>query len=250
MRIAILSDIHGNIDALHAVLHDAARRSVDQIVNLGDSVSGPLFPRETAEFLMRQHWPQLAGNHERQVLHYKEGDSPSDGYARAMLSEGMLDWIRALPGTRWLNSEVFLCHGTPGSDLHYFLETVDPQGAMRLASRAEVAERLGPIKARVVACGHTHVPRAVRTGTGTLIVNPGSVGLPAYDDDHPVPHVVENGAPDARYAIIEKHGEDWQASLLAVPYDTSRAVSAAEQRNRPDWAHALATGYAMKMGLP
>jgi predicted phosphodiesterase len=158
--------------------------------------------------------------------------------------------MRALPGTRWLNDEVFLCHGTPDSDLHYFLENVDPSGAVVLASRAEVAERLGAIKARVVACGHTHIPRAVRTANGTLIVNPGSVGLPAYDDDHPVPHVVENGAPDARYAIIEKHGDDWQASLLAVPYDFSRAAAAAEQRNRPDWAHALSTGYAMKLGLP
>ena len=70
MRIAVLSDIHGNLEALKAVLRDLADRRVDTIVNLGDSLSGPLQPSETAAFLMAQPWPQLAGNHERQLLDF------------------------------------------------------------------------------------------------------------------------------------------------------------------------------------
>ena len=68
MRIALVSDIHGNLPALEAVVEDIERRGVDAIVNLGDSLSGPLMPLETARFLMAQDWVQLAGNHERQLL--------------------------------------------------------------------------------------------------------------------------------------------------------------------------------------
>jgi hypothetical protein len=57
-----------------------------------------------------------------------------------------------------------------------------------------------------------------------LIVNPGSVGLQAYDDEHPHPHVVENGAPHARYAIVEKPA-GWQVDLRAVPYDHHGAIA-------------------------
>jgi predicted phosphodiesterase len=254
MRIALLSDIHGNIDALQAVLADAARSGVQRIVNLGDSLSGPLFPRETAAFLMQQDWPQLAGNHERQILNFKPGGSPSDAYALSMLEPAMLAWLRSLPGTLWLDEEVFLCHGTPSTDLQYFFESVTPAGDVVLATREEIAQRLGSTHARVVACGHTHVPRVLRhvsdDGHDCLLLNPGSVGLQAYDDDHPVPHLVQNGSPDARYAILEKHDGVWQAELLSVPYDYYRAAAAAHERGRPDWAHALLTGYALPMGMP
>ncbi|MES2105404.1 MAG: metallophosphoesterase family protein [Pseudomonadota bacterium] len=244
MRIALLSDIHGNLPALQAVLQDISLRAVDRIVNLGDSLSGPLFPRETAEFLMQQDWPQLAGNHERQILEYKPGHGgESDGYALSTLTPDILDWLKSLTGTLWLNDEVFLCHGTPTTDLVYFLETVEP-GAVRLASPAEVDARLGSISARVVACGHTHIPHALRSSNGTLIVNPGSVGLQAYDDEHPYPHLMQNGTTDARYAIIEGNNGVWSAALHSVPYDYHAAADAAQLRNRKDWQHWLLTGYA------
>lgn len=66
MRIALVSDIHGNLAALEAVAADFKRRGVDAVANLGDSLSGPLLPLETAQFLMAQDWTHLAGNHERQ----------------------------------------------------------------------------------------------------------------------------------------------------------------------------------------
>ncbi len=68
MKIAIISDIHGNLPALRAVLADIARQCVDQTVNLGDSLSGPLQPAETADLLMAQGFPTIKGNHERQLL--------------------------------------------------------------------------------------------------------------------------------------------------------------------------------------
>ena len=64
-RYAILSDIHGNLPALEAVVADAEAQGCDIFVNLGDTLSGPLWPRETAEYLMARDWPTIAGNHER-----------------------------------------------------------------------------------------------------------------------------------------------------------------------------------------
>jgi diadenosine tetraphosphatase ApaH/serine/threonine PP2A family protein phosphatase len=95
----------------------------------------------------------------------------------------------------------------------------------------------------LVLCGHTHHPRALRTATGQLIVNPGSVGLQAYDDDRPYPHLIETGSPDARYAIVERLPEGWSAALIAVPYEHETMARLAERNGMPDWAHALRTGY-------
>lgn len=244
MRLALLSDIHGNLPALEAVVADFARRGVDAVVNLGDSVSGPLLPRETAQYLMAQPWKHLAGNHERQVLAQAEGArGPSDEYAHSQLTAAELEWMAAQSATARLGADVLLFHGTPARDFVYLLETVEPGGA-RAARPGEIQDRLGGATASLIACGHSHVPRSVRTSSGQLVVNPGSVGLQAYFGDRPHPHAIETGSPDARYAIVERrHDGDWGCSLLSVPYDHGAMAALAAERGRPDWARALASGY-------
>jgi predicted phosphodiesterase len=243
LRLAIVSDIHGNLAALEAVAADIRRRGVDRVVNLGDSVSGPLLPLETARRLMATGWLSLAGNHERQLLTQDPARMiASDKYAHAQLTRTELGWLRSLPPQVRLTPEVFLCHGTPSSDKIYLLETI-VDGAVRRAGMAEIASRLDGETATLIACGHSHLPRALRIAKGRLIVNPGSVGLPAYDDIHPVPHKVETGSPDARYAIVEKQGGAWGSSLISLPYDYNAMARLAENNGRSDWAHALRTGY-------
>ncbi|MET3495805.1 metallophosphoesterase family protein [Variovorax boronicumulans] len=242
MRIAIVSDIHGNLPALEAVVEDIARRGSDAVVNLGDSLSGPLMPLETARFLMAQHWVHLAGNHERQLLSLPSARrGASDAFAHARLGAKEFEWMASLGHSLRLSPEVLLCHGTPASDLEYFLETVEPAN-FRAATQAEIDARLGEVDAELIACGHTHVPRVARAAGGQLIVNPGSVGLPAYDDVHPYPHAVETGSPNARYAIVDKRDGDWTCRLISVPYDHTSMAALALANGRPDWSHALATG--------
>lgn len=243
MRIAVVSDIHGNLPALEAVVTHFKHIGVDAVVNLGDSLSGPLLPLETAQYLMAQDWIHLAGNHDRQILAYgTEQCSDVDEFAYSLLTEKELAWLKTLFHKTDYGADILLCHGTPDSDMTYFLETVETHGA-RMATRKEVDERLGTTRAKVVLCGHTHKPRAIRASSGQLVVNPGSVGLPAYDDAHPYFHVIETGSPDAHYAILEGINGGWTASLISVPYDHDSMVRLANSRRYPDWAQALATGY-------
>lgn len=247
MRIAFVSDIHGNLPALQAVVADIAQRGVDRVINLGDSLSGPLLPEETAQYLMAQDWLHLAGNHERQLLDRPlERMSAADAHARLRLSEPSLQWIAAQRPTHRLDDEIVLCHGTPRSDLAYFLETVTPLG-LRLATADEIAGRRGDTPARLIACGHSHQPRALRAPDGCLLLNPGSVGLPGYEDDHRHPHRVENGSPDARYAMAERGSDGlWRAELRAVPYGFQAMAELARRNGREDWAVPLATGYVLR----
>ncbi len=178
MRLAVVSDIHGNLPALEAVLAEIGREGVDRVVNLGDIVSGPLWPRETAARLRGLDWPTIRGNHERQLLDpHTDRMGAADAFARARLAGEDLRWLAALPATLDLGGGIWCCHGTPDSDLAYFLESVTPDlecngsPGVRAATASEVAQRLGAVTSPLVLCGHTHMPRALQSGD-TLIVNP------------------------------------------------------------------------------
>ncbi|HUD27291.1 MAG TPA: metallophosphoesterase family protein [Novosphingobium sp.] len=244
MVIAVISDIHGNLGALEAVLADARARGAERVVNLGDILSGPLDAVGTAERLMALGLETIRGNHERQLLdHPREAMNLSDAAADAVLEARHRDWLAALPVDMWLEDDLYACHGSPRDDLEFLIETVEPQGC-RAATPDEIAARLGAIDAALVLCGHSHRQRAVRLDDGRLVVNPGSVGLPAFADDHPYPYVIESGTPHARYALVERGAEGWQADLVAVAYDWDDAARLAAEGGREDWARALVTGRA------
>jgi 3',5'-cyclic AMP phosphodiesterase CpdA len=125
MRIAIIADIHGNLLALDAVLADIAARGIAQIVNLGDIVSGPLWPRETLDRLADIPMPTVRGNHDRWV---SEGDAAtlgaSDTVAYQQLSAAQRAALGALPATLDLGDGIFAFHATPDDDNRYLVEVV------------------------------------------------------------------------------------------------------------------------------
>jgi len=243
MKIAALSDVHGNLSALDAVLEDVARRGVDITVNLGDILSGPLLPAETADRLMTLELPTIRGNHERQVLSLEpERMGASDRHAFDTLGESHRAWIAQLPAVLSPVDGVFMCHATPYNDVDCYLEDL-VDGELRPAPVGRVEERSRSCDASLILCGHTHIPRVLRLRTGQLVVNPGSVGIQAYLGHDPAPHVVEVGSPHARYAILESTAWGWKADLVAVPYDWDEAATLAARNGREDWARALATGF-------
>lgn len=240
MLFAAIADIHGNLPALEAVLADIAQRGISTIVNLGDLLSGPLWPAETAALLEPLHHTAIRGNHERQLLTlHRDAMGPSDRHTIERLTPLQREWLATLPTTQWFTPEVFLCHGTPHDDLTYFLHDVQP-GGVHPADADSVRQKA--IDARLILCGHTHLPGEMRLDDGRLVVNPGSVGLPAYSDIAPHPHAMEAGTPHARYAILSQKDGAWRAEPVALVYDWESAARQAARHHRPDWAQALRTG--------
>ena len=242
-RIALIADMHGNTRALSAVLEDIYARSVDGVFNLGDALFGPLDPAGSARLL--RDVPSVSGNCDRYLHTPPEGMRSSPNWRHTMQHIGAdeLAWLVALPHTRMIDDAILLCHGTPTSDDTALLETITTQGASP-ASNADIKARLGGITAPVIACAHTHVSRTVQLDDGRLIVNPGSVGLPAYTHDEPFAHRMEAGSPHARYAIVTRVRSGWQVEHVAVPYDWEAAAHEAETNGSADYGLWIRTGRA------
>jgi len=196
--IAVMADIHGNSWALDAVLADIKRRAITTIINLGDHVYGPINPAATIQRVMSTPMINISGNEDRCLFlpENEAGNFSSYHFTRSQLNTEQLAWLETLPQIA-LVGDIFCCHGTPESDTTYMLETVRQNG-VSLTSTTRIQEFLQGITQPVIVCGHTHIPRTVWLPDGRLMLNPGSVGLPAYDDDQPYPHVMEAGSPHAR----------------------------------------------------
>lgn len=246
MRIAVLSDIHSNIYALEAVIAHLTTKAADTVVNLGDILYGPIAPRETFDLLQQQNFVTIRGNQDRQIYEADADELKMNSTLQFIVEDlggGAMEWLRELPFDCQLNNDVYLCHGTPDNDLIYLLEDVQ-SGQPRLRADHEIESLLGGQRSPLVLCGHTHIPRAVTTRSGQLVVNPGSVGLPAYDDTLPSAHVMETFSHHASYALVTGQGRGWNVEHIKVDYDAHKAARAASARGREDWARSLETGRA------
>lgn len=249
MRLAVIADVHGNDLALEAVLEDIARHHVDDVLMLGDHVSGPLNAARSADLLMATGYASVRGNHDRWVA---AGDkSAMTSWDLAVLGEltpQHTAWLGALPATLVYRDMVFACHGTPGSDTRYFLDGPSRDGRMQLREPDDIEADAAGVTQGLILCGHTHLPRALRLADGRLVVNPGSVGCPAYDDDHPVYHLVETATPMASYAIVTGSSHAWQVEFRLVAYDHEAMARLAEERGAREWAQGLRTGRIARQG--
>jgi len=249
MRLAVISDIHGNLAALEAALNDIARRGITDIICLGDCASGMCWPGETTRLLMDRNIPTIRGNHDRWLTdRVAEGLKGQDGFAFQETTADQRAWLYELPESLMPAPGVLACHGTPSSDVRNLLE--DPRHGILVPSPlSAIRERLGEdgMAARVVLCGHSHQSSVIHMpGDGPLVVNPGSLGLPGFRvtrGDHP--HRAEARSPHARYAIIHV-AEDAKpmAELVSIVYDWEAAARRAEAVGANHaWPHVLRTGY-------
>ena len=242
MKLAAIADVHGNRPALDAVLADIAALGIDDVVNLGDHVSGPLEAAGTADLLIERGFPSVRGDQDRILLELRQAGTSSRSDFQ-QLERRHFEWMADMPSTLMYKDRVFLCHASPTNDAAFWLDTISESGVVRASSIEEIEVEAEGIDAQIILCWHTHIPRIVRLRDGRLVVNPGSVGLPGYDGRLPVPYVVELGTPHACYAILEHAGGGWSASIRYVPYDSAAMAALARRKGMLTWASAIATGW-------
>ena len=224
-QIALISDIHGNLPALEAVLEDAARHEVDEIWNLGDMLGYAPFPNEVLATLREAGAVNLIGNYDRNVLEFRHKQKkwkrkkPPAKYVGFQWNDAQLlkanrVFLESLPEQirRPINGlEALLVHGSPAS-IDELLNSDTP--VARFGELAEMAQ------ADVVVCGHSHEPFVRRIGTMSF-VNPGSVGRP------------EGGDGRASYALVAFSDGVLKAGHRRVPYDIERVVRAVHAAGLP-----------------
>lgn len=241
-KIALISDIHGNSWALQAVLADCEKNSIDTIINLGDSLFGPLDPSGTFQLLEENNVISISGNQDRYIIENMKEEMMNFTLNHVLneTSDKAIDWLKNLPFDFVFQNDIYCCHGTPSSDTNYLLEKLEKDN-VRVKTDFLIEDELKSVEQDVVLCAHSHVQRFVDTGR-KLVINPGSVGLAAYDDEEPIPHKMENYSPKARYTIISIQNDAININQVALRYEFELAANTAERNGRKDWAKWIREG--------
>ena len=169
MRVAALSDIHGNLPALEAVLADVEREDVDAIIVAGDTISGP-WAAECFDLLRAADALVVSGNADRLVLEGGEGSLGT--WSAEQLGERLAraaEWPLTVEVDVEGLDRVLVCHSTPTDDEVIYT---------RVTPDEEVVALFDGVEADLVVVGHTHIQVDRTLSSGLRVVNPGSVGLP------------------------------------------------------------------------
>lgn len=230
MRIAILTDVHGNAYALEAVLADLKTTSPDAVYNLGDTLWGDADPAR-AWALQQQHAPPtVRGNTDEMLTTLTDRAPEYRDWLLAQTGMGVLDTLNALPLVASLhNGELLLAHGQPDSAWKALMYT---GGMDRAATPEELEARTeGWPARRVVVVGHTHT-ELLRHWRGVSYVNAGAVSRQKDRD------------PAARWLLLDRHSGGWNVQFRRVAYDTESAAKWAEAHasDRVNEARVLRTG--------
>lgn len=247
MRLAILSDIHGNLVALNAVLAGLRRKRVDRALYLGDiAATGPQ-PCEVIELIQSLNWPCVMGNTDEKlaanVPEELEGEQASEEDKRRLLEldewtrkqlrkshRNYLSTFRPTVSFAPKNGPSFLCyHGSPRSNREQVLATTPDE---------ELSEYFVGFDADIFAGGHTHT-QMFRRFRRVIVLNPGSVGLPFQQDSS---GQVRNPTR-AEYAMISFRGKSFGVELLSVPYSKADLAASVRDSGLPNPGWWLADWY-------
>jgi predicted phosphodiesterase len=237
-RLAVLSDVHGNATALEAVRKALKKEKPDAVIVAGDLVMNGPEPSAAIDALRAMESDGatiVQGNTDVAVADFDYAaafpwftDGVPDAHRAAAewahdeLGDERLGWLRRLASERRLmldDTMVLACHASPGSQTQGFDSQLDPSVVLELISRTD---------ARVICCGHTHLPD-VRDLGWKLIVNDGSAGW------------IFDGDPTASWALIEIDGATVSAEIRRTEFDTMTVSNAISARGLPGDVYRAAT---------
>jgi len=237
MRIALVSDIHGNGPALEAVLADIRRQTVDTLICLGDVATLGPQPRKVITALRDAGAACILGNHDATLLDLGKAEEyqiapllhPSLRWCADQLTPDDFDFLRSFQPRLDLDldpvTRLTCFHGSPRSNTEVLLPTTPPE---------MLDEIFGQESATVLAGGHSHI-QMLRQHKGRLIVNPGSVGnafrLPFQPKTNP------SLLPWAEYGILNLADGILSMDLKRVPFDLAafKRIAAESSLPRREW---------------
>ena len=219
MKIAVISDIHGNYDALVEVLKKAKKEHVEHLLVLGDIVGYYYHPDKVLELLSEWSFDIIKGNHEKiledLILDSNKGASIrkkyGSGHQEAInkLSKKQLAFLKDLPETKSVKFDeiaILMCHGSPWSNNYYIYPDCEN----------EIIKKCDSIKHDFVLIGHSHYSFAIKNANSVLI-NPGSIGQSRQIGGK------------ASWAIINTQNSCFQ--LLTTDYNTDKLINEVEQKD-------------------
>lgn len=220
-RLAILSDIHGNLPALEAVISDLENFDVDHVIVAGDVINfGPLSSRVT-ELVIEKRWSVIRGNNEYFLVDYNTPRAPAEwsdpvqfaptAWMDRQFDKRLKTVIGSWPDTLNLRFQdappVQVFHGMPNDPWDSIYWTLTDE---------EIEKLLSDVEANYVICGHTHLPMDRQSGSWRVF-NPGSVGVPL------------DGMFSASYMILEGNEQGWTPSFRRIPFDYETVIEEFER---------------------
>ncbi len=233
MKVAILSDIHGNMQALESVMVDIKENNCEKVLCLGDlAMAGPE-PAKVIDFVKSQNnWIVIQGNTDKmisdftpEILKNTENAFPVMAHALAddvlFLSDDRKEYLKNLPAQKELEIEgvkVLLVHGSPRRNN----EDILPDMPIN-----EIEEIIKGVDADLIFCGHTHVPAGYQTNTKQTVVNVGSVGRPMTKDPKACYCVAtfENGSFSIEHRFIDYDREKSAKIMIARNFDGAEKLA-------------------------
>jgi putative phosphoesterase len=216
LRVAIISDIHGNLPALEAVMKDVEAHSPDQIWCGGDIAWGGPWASECIDIVRESEWITVKGNTDVWITGDPQTlDSPQDRRELQEVAEWHAiaredaDWLLNLPIGHSGAGSILLLHGTPNSPF----VAPEPDAPAR-----EFRPYEG--QASIVVYGHVHKSFVRRLSDGTIVANSGSVGMPM-------------DGPSACYLMVSRDGPEWLMQHRRVSFDRKAVADAAKKRGGP-----------------
>jgi putative phosphoesterase len=216
MKIGIISDIHGNLEALEEAFSNISERNVDTIVCLGDLTGYGPYPNEVVEFIREKHILNILGNYDAAVLEKKfnyirnnKVNEFSMPWTAAQLKEDNLNYLKSLPqkiSFRFKNREICFVHGSTRRINEYLYK-----------GSSEAKEVMEAFTGDVLVCGHTHIPYKEEYGP-KILINDGSIGKPKIS------------RPNGTYVIMNVDDDEVHAKLVEFTYDYEKTASAMEKK--------------------